>query len=440
MNEERTADYTARLARMIACQTVSSRKESGESFCRFRALLREEFPHLFGVAEYEDFDGSFLLVLRGGGEREPILLMNHHDVVEAEGCWSHPPFAGEVADGRIYGRGTLDTKGGLFAMLQAADELVHEGYTPPRDIYFMSTCNEEIGGAGAELISRTLASRGVRFALVLDEGGMILCEPIGGAKATYAMIGVGEKGYADIKFTARSRGGHASTPGKNTPLVRLGKFMAAVEKKPPFGKKISPTVCEMFVRLSKSMRGPVRFLLAHPRLFAPLLKAVMPAVSDTAGAMLRTTVAFTMASGSASANVLPQEASVVCNMRYSHHQGGEESIAALTRLAEKFDLEVTVLNPGFPSPLSSHGSAGFRLVEEAVGVAYPQAKTSPYVMTAASDCRFMSRVSDCCLRFAPFHISGEQMASVHAIDENLDVATLAPAVDFYRHILKNTTL
>jgi carboxypeptidase PM20D1 len=385
----------------------------------------------------ENFGGSLMLVWHGSDPTaEPIMLMNHHDVVPAPGAWRYPPFSATVADGRLYGRGTLDTKSGLFAMLEAAEELIASGFVPSRDVYFVSSCNEETTGAGADLISSTLAERGLRFAFVLDEGGMILTEPMGGAKGDFAVVGVGEKGDADLRFVARSSGGHASTPGKNTPLVRLGKFMAAVEKKKLFKAKLSPTVCATLRELSKAMRGPMRLLLGHPRLFSPLLRRVMPAVSGAAGAMLKTTLAFTMASGSDAANVLPNEAWVVGNMRYSHHQGREASIEAVRRLAKRYGVETEILQSGFPSPVTDYRSAGFALLEKAVERVFPGVRTAPYIMTAASDARYMSRISDCTLRFTPFHVSDEQLDAIHGIDESIDVSALAPAVDFYQFILK----
>ncbi|MBR5471760.1 MAG: M20/M25/M40 family metallo-hydrolase [Oscillibacter sp.] len=436
MPDTRMMEYAETLARLIRAKTVSRRGQTGKTeFYRFHDLLRECFPHVFAVCTYEDFGGSFLLRWQGSEEGEPILLMNHHDVVEANGAWTHPPFAGEIAGGKLWGRGTLDTKGGLWAMLQAAEELVVEGFSPARDVYFLSTCNEEQGGEGSDEISRELLKRGLRFSLVLDEGGMILYEPIGGAKGNFAMVGVGEKGCVDLKFIARSSGGHASTPGKNTPLVRIGKFMAEVEKGKLFPAKISPTVCEMFARLSTAMTGPLRFVLGHARLFEPVLVRLMPLVSGAAGAMLKTTVAFTMASGSEGTNVLPQEAWVIGNMRYSHHQGGEASIAAITALAKRYDIETVVLDPVFDSPLSDYQSEAFALVERAVETAFPGTKTTPYVMTGASDSRYLSRVCDNCLRFTPFQISEKQMESIHGIDENVDLSALAPAVDFYRYLI-----
>ncbi len=437
MSDKRNQEYAERLSRMIQAETVSAHGQTDLSkFYSFHKLLRTEFPALFAVCEFEEFDGNILLRWSGKDKKLlPILFMNHHDVVEASGAWSYPPFSGTVAEGRVWGRGTLDTKGGLWGMLQAGDELARDGFVPSRDIYFMSTCCEETTGGGADKISKILLERGIRLAMVLDEGGMIVDEPMSGTKGRYAMIGVGEKGYADLKFIARSSGGHASTPGKNTPLVRLGKFMAAVDSSKIFEVKMSPTVRATLASLSASMQGPLKFILGHPKFFSPLLCKVMPSISPVAGAMLKTTLAFTMAHGSDGSNVLPQEAYVVGNMRYSHHQGGEGSIRAVTELAKKFDIETVVLRPGFDSPLSSHESTAFKLVAEAVGKTYDGVKIAPYVMNAASDSRFMSRVCDNCLRFAPFSIDSKQLASVHGIDENVDVKTLAPAVDCYKYII-----
>lgn len=436
MLDERTGKYANTLARMVRVETISAEKQTDKTkFYKFQELLRELFPTLFSVCEMEDFNGSFMLRLKGENSDEPILLMNHQDVVEAPGKWKYEAFSGIIAEEKLWGRGTLDTKGGLWAMLQAGEELVKTGFIPKRDVYFVSSCTEETDGSGAEAISQELFHRGLRFYMVLDEGGMIVSEPIAGAKGNFAVVGVGEKGCVDLKFVAKSSGGHASTPTKNSPLVRLGKFMAAVEKKNIFQTELSPTVCAMFQKLSKSMRGGLKFVLGHPRLFKPILQRVIPAVSNTASAMLKTTVAFTMAKGSDGTNVMPQEAWVIGDMRYSHHQGRKNSIQAITKLAKKYDIETVVLSKGYDSPLSDYKSDAFALVEKAVNTVFPQVTTMPYVMTGASDCRYMSLISDNCLRFTPFLIDDTQLDSIHGIDENVDLSALAPAVDFYRYII-----
>ena len=343
---------------------------------------------------------------------------------------------GEIPDGRLWGRGTVDTKCSLWAMLRAADELAAEGFVPERDVYFESACNEETDGSGADAITKALSDRGIKFFMTLDEGGMMMYDPIGGADGVFAMVGVGEKGCADLKFIARSDGGHASTPGKNTPLVRLGKFMAAAERSKIFDVKLPPVVAEMLRRMAPYMKAPLSSVFKNADKLKPLLCKAMPLVSATAGAMLKTTLAFTMSGGSEGANVLPMEAYVVGNMRFSHHQGGRDSIEKITKLAKKFGVETQVLDAGFESPVSDYKSDAFKLVERAVAEVFPGAVPVPYIMTGASDSRYFSRVCDNCIRFAPFTIDEQQLDSIHAADENIGLDTLAPAVDFYKYIIK----
>ncbi len=434
---ERANKYANRLSAMIQSETVSTREQTDISkFYAFHALLKREFPHVFSTCKVEDFSGSLLILWQGQGGYSPICFMNHMDVVEGAGNWKYPPFQGEIAQGKVWGRGTLDTKGGLFAMLQAAEELLETGFVPAQDIYFISTCTEEVGGAGAQEIAKTLQSRNIRFSFLLDEGGMVVEEPISGAKGKYAMIGVGEKGYANLKFTAKGKGGHASAPGKNTPLVRLAKFMVAMEKKPPFRAVISETVSRTFRLISNGMRGSTKFFLKHNRFFCPLLKKVLPLVSAEGGAMLRTTLAFTMASGARGANVLPESAFVVADMRFSHHQGFTQSVAAVKKIADRFDLTTEVISPGISSGICDYRSPAFMRLARAVEKCFSGVPAVPYIMTAASDARFFDGVSDACLRFSPFVIDKKQLKSVHGENENVNVGDLPLAVDFYKKLMQ----
>lgn len=431
--------YAEKLSKMIQCNTVSFIGQTDTScFVAFQKLLKQLFPTIFKVCEFEDFDKSFVLKWKGKSSEKPVLLMNHQDVVTVTDSWTHDPFGGEISEGKLWGRGVLDDKGGLFCMLQAADELAEKGFTPSQDVYFVSSCNEESSSQGANDISKAFESRGLKFNWVLDEGGMIMYEPIGGAKNFFAVVGVGEKGFTDLKFTARSTGGHSSTPPKNSPLVRLGRFMAECEDSKIFEVKMAPQVGQMFKSLSKSMSGPVKFLLGHPDFFKPLLEKIIPNVSPMAKAMLQTTIAFTRSEGSDANNVLPQEAWVIGNMRYSHHQGRDKSIEKVKKIADKYNIETEILEPGFPSKLSSSKTEGFRLIEEAVSKCIPNvAATIPYIQTGATDSRYMSRVSDNCYRFVPFTINDKQLASIHSNDENVDVDVLNYAVPFYKYLMEN---
>lgn len=438
MSENRSMQYAEILSKLIKIETISSRESSDiTKFLAFHEALRETFPKFFEVTECEKFGGSLLFKWKGtDSSLKPVMLMNHHDVVEASGEWTHSAFSGEIADGKVWGRGTLDTKGGLVMMLQAAEELIREGFTPKRDTYFVTACTEEIGGPDAAVMSQVLKDRNMEFYMVLDEGGMILHDPIGGADGTFAMIGVGEKGYVDLKFIAKSNGGHASAPGKNTPLVRLGKFMAEADKAECFEVQMSETVKEMLSRFAPTMSGIMKTACGNVNTFKPVLKKVMPVVSPAGAAMLRTTLAFTMSKGSDGANVIPQQAWVVGNMRFSHHQGKKSSVEAITALAKKYDIETVVIDDGIESEITDFKGEAFRFIEKAVTAVYPEYRAVPYIMNAATDSRYFCKICDNCIRFVPFKINKQQLDSIHGIDENVDVATLAPAVDFYKYVIR----
>ena len=436
---ERLGRYVENFSRLLRMDTTTlpSGCADTERFYRFQALLGEVFPHIVLSCEHEDFDGSMLLRWKGRGSgKKPALFMYHHDVVASDpSCWSHAPFGAETADGRLYARGALDTKCGLWGVLQAADELAQEGFVPDRDVYFVSTRNEESSGLGADAIAAALHERGIELDMTFDEGGFILHDPIGVADGTFAVVAVGEKLPLTIRFTARSPGGHAAMPPKNTPLARLGKMMTYIEDHDPFPPVISDTVAQM-LRCYGPYMHRFGFVARHPRLFAPLLKKVLPAVSDTGGALLKTTLVFTMAGGSPASNVIPTEAYVIGNLRCAPHQTPQECLDVLKKICGKYDVEVECRVRERGGHVADYRGEAFRILENAVKQAYPQLDgVVPYISNTASDSSAYSPYCRQCLGFNPFLITKEQMGTIHGIDENIDLDTLVPGVDCFRHIL-----
>ena len=436
-NDDRAAVYGEKLARMVRCETISSRDHMDlTKFEKFHCVLAELFPNVHASCEKHVFDGSLLFKWAGRGEADPIILMSHQDVVEAGGKWEHGPFSGDIDEtGRVWGRGTVDTKASLLCIFTALEELMESGFVPAGDVYIASSCTEEISGPGAPATVAYLKEQGVKPSLVLDEGGMILEAPIAGVKGLYAMVGVVEKGYADVKFTARSGGGHASAPGRNTPLVRLGRFMADIEDHPPFQRQLSPTMEEMFRRLAPNMGFGLKAVLTNLWLFKPVLLKVLPAINASAGAMTQTTLAFTTAKGSDGLNVLPQEAYVTGNMRLIQHQAGPESFEAVRRIAEKYNIETEVLYEDAPCPVVGYESKQFRLIEEITAKVYPGVQVSPYVMTGGTDAKFYKDICPNCIRFAPLYIDRQQYGSVHGLNENIFQSALPYGVDFYKGVI-----
>lgn len=431
------APLAEKLSEMVRCETVSHPDQAEpEKFRAFHKVLEDLFPLVHQHLEKTNIDGNLLFYWKGESRENPILLMSHQDVVPAEGQWSHPPFSGDIADGKVWGRGTADTKASLMAFFQAVEELLAEGYVPAGDVYLASSCTEEWGGDGAPKIVAELKRRGVKLFLVCDEGGAIISEPIGGVHGNFAMVGVFEKGKANVRFTARSAGGHASTPVKNTPAARVAAFIHSVETHSPFKKKLLPEVAAMFQRLAPYAPFGLRLVMGNLWLFGPILKPVLPMISAQAGAMLQTTAAFTVLSGSEAYNVLPQEASVGVNMRFIPHQGEAESLALIERRAKKYGLDMEVLlSNDYSPPVDIRGEA-FRQVERVVTETFPGLPVSPYVVTGATDAYFYQEVCPSCIRFAPVIYGPEQMKGMHGIDENIGCNCLPGAVRFYKNLIR----
>lgn len=437
---ERAVEYGKKLSALIQKETISGRFDPDRTkFYEFHSILEEMFPNIHKTCEKHVFNGSLLFKWTGKGTNEPILFMSHHDVVEATGTWEHDAFSGDIDEqGRVWGRGAVDTKASLFCLLTAAEELMAEGFVPECDVYLASSCTEEWSGEGAPATVKYLKEQGIKLGLVLDEGGMVLEEPVGGVKGTYGMIGVLEKGYGDVKFIARSNGGHASAPKKNSPLVRLGKFMIDVEKKYPFSHQFNPTVTEMFKRMAPNMNFGMKLIFANMWLFKPLLTKLLPAISSVGAAMIRTTIAFTTAKGSDGLNVLPQEAYVTANMRFIPHQDDKECIAIITERAKKFGLETEVIYADAPCPVVDYEGAPFKRLEEVAAEVYPGVGICPYVMTGGTDAKYYKEVSDHCLRFAPLYIDSQQYASIHGLNENIYQGALPLGVDFYKKVIQKS--
>ncbi|MBR1584792.1 MAG: M20/M25/M40 family metallo-hydrolase [Clostridia bacterium] len=432
----RAEDYAQKLSRMVQYNTVSvPETDQRDLFLGFHRVLEELFPLVHQRLEKTEIDGNLLFYWKGKSNKKPLVLMSHQDVVPAEGEWQRPPFSGEIAEGKVWGRGTSDTKCSLMAFFQAVEELLSAGYVPENDVYLSSSCTEEWAGDGCPKLVNELKRRGVRPYLVCDEGGGIITEPIGGIHGNFAMIGVFEKGKADVCFTARSNGGHASTPKAHSPIARLAAFVHEIETHRVFKRKLPKEVAAMFETLAPYASFPLKWVFTNLWLFRPILLQVLPLISAQAGAMIRTTMAFTMQSGSDAFNVMPQQATLGANLRFIPHQGMAESLAIVKKLADKHQLTMEVMHASdYTAPVDIHGEA-FRTVQRVVDETFPGCAGSPYVMTGATDARFYQEICDNVVRFAPVVYGPEQMKGMHGLNETIEYACLPGAVDFYKNLI-----
>ncbi len=433
-----------KLGAMVRIPTVSKNEDEDLSeFYRLHAEMERLFPLIHQKLEKTDLNGT--LIYRWAGRdssKKPILLMGHQDVVPADDeGWSVPAFSGTVKkDGCLYGRGAMDCKSTMLVELEAVERLLAEGFVPECDVYLEYSINEESSGAGAANAVKWLQDKGLRFAIVIDEGGAVMDRAVAGMDRPYAVIGITEKGYMDLKISAKGRGGHSSTPPRNTPAARLFAFAAQMERARPFRKALIPETEEMFRAMAPSFGFGLRMILGNLWLFRPVLKMVMPRVSPFGEAILSTTCCFTQMCGSDAPNVIPKEPYIIANLRCSVHQNAEASLAVIREYAEHYDLEVEVLTARDASPVSNIHSPEYAYLCDCVREHFPDCGVSPYVIMGGTDCRHFHALTENALRFAPVRMTGAQSASCHAVDENVSVAALAEGVQFFMKFLRGWKL
>lgn len=443
VTEEEKELCAKKLGDMVRVPTVSKNEnEDLSDFYKFQEVLEELFANVHKTFEKTVLNGTLLYRWKGkDSSKKPILFMGHQDVVPADDSgWKCPAYSGEVIDGALYGRGSMDCKSTMFVELEALEELIAEGFEPPCDIYLEYSINEETGGDGAASAVRYLKEKGVELAIVIDEGGAVIDRPIGGMDRQYAVIGVTEKGYMDLKISAKGKGGHSSTPPRNSPAARLFAFANEIEKKRPFKKKLIPEVYEMFGSMAPSFGFGMRMILGNIWLFKPLLIALMPKVSPFGEAILSTTCCFTMMKGSDACNVIPKEPYLVANLRTSVHQNCEESLAVLKKYADKYDLEIEVIQKRDASPVSNIRSAEYSYLVDCIKKQFPDVGVAPYVIMGGTDCRHFHELTENALRFSPIRLTNEQNAACHAVNENVTVSAVAEGVRFFKLFIKNYNL
>ncbi|GAA1137338.1 M20 family peptidase [Microbacterium natoriense] len=431
-----------RLSQMIQLPTVSAEldQRGREPFEAFVSLIATQYPLVherLTLERHTDFGLLFHWKGRGETSDGPLVLMAHYDVVPVDesDAWTHPPFAGVIDGGIVYGRGALDDKGPLIVVLEAVENLLASDFTPARDVYLSFGGNEETYGHAAEEIARVLRERGIVPWLVVDEGGAVVAAPLPFVPGRAAMIGVGEKGVMTLTLTARGEGGHASAPPALTAVRRIAR---AVDRLGPrtFRPRASRAIGRMLSQLADQTPGPARHLL---RLLggAPVLTAqLFAALGGEPAALVRTTVAPTMQSGGTAANVLPSQASATINLRIALGETTQQAVLRVRRRIADPLVKVAVVEASEPSPESPTDNEQFALLSDALAASYPGVAAVPYVMMAATDSRHFHRFSPAVYRFAPLDMSNAQRASIHGVDENVEIAALERGERFHRALIE----
>lgn len=412
------------------------------AFAGLHAWMARIYPAVHAAAPPLTVAGQSLLFRWAGSDASlpPILLAAHQDVVPVEegsaARWRAPAFSGEQRDGAVIGRGALDDKGSLIAILEAAEALAKTGFTPKRTILLAFGADEEVTGRGAQTMAALLAQRGEKPWFALDEG-MVIVQRHPVTSGPVALIGIAEKGYGTLVITARAHAGHSSIPPKDLAVSRLADALVRLEKLPIDAGLNDGPAGAMLRALAPQLPFSTRALLANEWLFGPLIEAQL-ARDPRALALMRTTIAPTMLSASVKENVLPGQAQAAINFRL-HPRDSAQSILKRVKalLAPIEGIELAwAAPPREASPVSAIDNPAFHWLASLASEAGEGVPAAPALVLGGTDGRAYSEVAQGVYRFVPVRLSDEEIASIHGDDERLPVKELERAVHFYARLMQ----
>jgi carboxypeptidase PM20D1 len=412
---------------------------------KLRDYLQQSFPRVHRTMQREVLpDGALLFTWKGRDPGlAPVILMGHMDVVpvpaEALPQWKHAPYSGDMADGFIWGRGTLDDKIHVLSLLEAAETLIGGGFTPARTILFAFGDDEENGGNyGAQKIVKLLQERGVHPEFVVDEGGVIIRGAIPGITRPVALIGVAEKGILDVELKTTGVGGHSSAPPRHTAIGELSMALTKLEAH-PFPGSLTVAEKEQFATLAPYMPFSKRIVLANLWLFGPVIVKMGLRDPEQAGAF-HTTTAETIVSGGFKSNALPPSARAVVNFRILPGETTASVIERVRRIIDDPGVSVASLSSFTardPSPISPVDSNGFQTLTTSIHQVFPDAIVSPYQLNAATDSSYYTVLTPNVYRFLAVEADTSVLTMIHGLNERIAPEKYLKTVQFTAQLIQN---
>ncbi|MCK6553211.1 M20/M25/M40 family metallo-hydrolase [Candidatus Binatia bacterium] len=438
----------ARLAEAIRFRTVSvpvPKLDADAEWRAFHQWLAQRFPRVHAQFEREVIGGRSLLFTWRGKRAAlaPAALLSHQDVVPADegpgAGWTHPPFAGVVSDGFVWGRGAIDDKVGVVGILEACERLLGEGFVPQRTLLLAFGHDEEANGAdGAGRIAARLAERGVRLDFVLDEAGFVLEGAVPGVARPVAVIGIAEKGAAYVELSAPNPGPtHSSSPARDNPVALLAHALVRLDDQ-PWPTRLVPSARAFLTSIAPETHGVLRVALANLWLFEPLVRQQL-AASAASNAMVRTTVVGTRLEGGIKDSAIPNVARGVVSVRILPGDTVASSLERLRNVIADERIDIKVLRAREPSPTSPTDSTAFALVGQTVQEVFPDAAVAPVLTTGGTDARFYTGLTPNVFRFTPVRGAVSELGRAHGADERIAVSAYADAVRFYLRLIRNAT-
>ena len=433
------------LSKSIQFQTISHPdydKFDYDEFQRFLSWLETEYFQVFKNLEKKYLGKTLLLKWQGeASDLNPILLTGHYDVVpvraDADSIWQESPFSGKIDGNYVWGRGALDDKSGVIAILEAVNYLLEKNFSPRRTVYLSFGHDEEIGGRrGAGKVTEFLLNEGVELDWTLDEGSFLLQDIIPGINKPVAVINVAEKGSLTLQVIGKAEGGHSSMPSSKSSVGYLAEALLKLENNPVPGK-LEGISLGLFDEVSKQMPFQYKILFANLWLFEPLINNFL-SDSPTMNAVIRTTTAPTMLSASNRLNVLATEAVGTVNFRLHPRDNPEKIVNFAKDLISNENIEVKKLSAGtLASSVSDWETEGYRAISNSVREVYGDIIVAPGLMVGGSDSKHYAKAAKNSYRFNPFPLSVNELSGLHGIDERIKKDDFINGIRSYIKIIQS---
>uniref|UniRef100_A0A0B6ZFW3 Peptidase M20 dimerisation domain-containing protein n=1 Tax=Arion vulgaris TaxID=1028688 RepID=A0A0B6ZFW3_9EUPU len=413
---------------------------------KFGDFIIKSFPaiHNSSLVEWELVNNySLLYYIKGSNaDLKPYLLTSHLDVVPATNldAWDTPPFSGNIINGYIYGRGTIDAKHTVMGILESVEYLLSEGIKPVRSFYIGFGHDEEVQGQdGARLIAARLKEKGVTELEYLSDEGLTVTEGlVSGVNNPVASIGVCEKGQVVLKLSVKNAPGHSSMPAKESTVGILAKAVYRLESNPHPSMLGTGVETEFLESLAPEMGIAQRTMIANIWIFKPLLSWFL-SLKPHSSAIIRTVTSVTMFNAGVKKNVIPPLAEAIVNHRIHPSQTVQEvieydrNVIGDSRVIIESEYEME------PHPTAGHGDSdfGYQVLKSTIRQIWPKAVVVPGILMGNTDTRHYLHFTNNVFRFSPTHFPGD-VERFHGLNERIAVKNYEQVINFFFHLIRNS--
>jgi carboxypeptidase PM20D1 len=409
--------------------------------------ITESFPTVHSsplVTWHTVANYSLLYMVQGTNQQLlPYLLMAHLDVVPVSNAsvWEAPPFAGEIHNGFVYGRGAIDDKHSVFGILEALEFKLKQNWKPRRTLYIAFGHDEEASGLdGAAAISQLLQDQNVQFEFIADEGTMIVQGVVPGLDQPVALIGTSEKGCLTVKLSVTTLPGHSSMPGHESSIGILARAVSRLEDQLHDNMFGTGPELALFQHVAPYLNFPVRLIFANLWLFSPIISRLL-SLDPTTNALIRTTTAVTIFRAGIKDNVIAPYAEAVVNHRIHPSQTVAEILKRDKEIIGDDRIKFEVRSAFEPHPVSDHSqhSFGFQTIGRTIQQVWGHRNViiAPGLLVANTDTRHYLTLSRNIYRFAPTFLHKDDLKRFHGNNERIAVDEYERTVNYYRHLMTN---